>query len=131
MNDPKSRNVADDNVERLLSHAYAPEPPQAEFVERVKARLREAVSARASHPTPVSAIEGEPRPAWWKLATFGAIAATVVWAMFAFVARPERETARTSPAVEPLRELGVELGALKTDSKTFDVSVHQLSERLK
>ncbi len=34
------QSIADQNVERLLRTAYDPEVPEAEFVERVRARMR-------------------------------------------------------------------------------------------
>jgi len=65
-------NVADRNIERLLSEAYHPEAPDPEFVSRATAAMREAVDEVSDKPAP--ARRGGRR---WRLVRW-AVAATLL-----------------------------------------------------
>jgi ferric-dicitrate binding protein FerR (iron transport regulator) len=130
MNDPNLQNIADENVSRLIARSYLPETPDADFAERVRARLHAAASQHASHPAP-SPASAESRPPWWKLATFAAIAASLVWAMFSFVARPSRPVARDSQAIIEPRAGRDEFSAWINNEKALPAAVHLVTDRLK
>src|SRR5262245_40308614 len=77
--DPARPSAADQNVERLLRRAYAPERPDAEFTRRVTAQML-TVARRRTQPKP--GFWGDRRRLAWALAaavfaglTFGALSA--------------------------------------------------------
>ena len=80
---PSSNEVGDRNVERLLAHAYKPEPPSAEFAQQVEARMwfaaQELAKARAEARKPQLTA---PRTRWSLAGPLAACAALLLLAFY-------------------------------------------------
>jgi len=85
-NDQPNDTVADRNVEQLLTQAYRPETPDAEFVRRLEDRMLAEAQRREDAPT-VSPDEVKPWSAWQVVAAWVVVASVLIAAAW-FTSRP-------------------------------------------